>query len=464
MVIPRMIECNVYYQLAEISPLDYGLFKPLTGYFKKLIFYAINEHNIPPIYELAEILGRYLYGFTKYNSLVGYQQVYLNRLVSDILKILNKYPEFVQIWLLSEHESNFAQFVSKIPQNGRLPLFLIIKNFLVYDEAGEFNQEEHIVELFKLTRRSLSFSDWCQDSCNIMPVIIDTCVPIVNQISFRHNEEFAKYFRIFCSIVESSNPKTGNLYYSLYEQQVINIILVNETCDYLTFSILEQIIRSPTIDVLEKLFANTYMLAWVKDRLHDQEVLDVLTLLFRRHDKVLIRMLSNNKKSKFAPYSVTELGTQVMRITERDHTYISTIMAPTVRDMSEVTMFTFSTRTGISKVYLSLLLNYFQNQPTLNNFLNEFSSVVFLKLCFLNNQHARSIIEFLYNHYFEFLRLLQKHEKYKYDSLESRNLHVNNTFLQRRQKLLKELEGQISGAEVDGVDVTDSHESIVRAF
>ena len=111
LVIPRMIECNIYYQLAEISPLDYGLFKPLTIYFKKLISYAINEHNIPPIYELAEILGRYLYGFIKYNSLVGYQQVYLNKLVSDILKILNKYPEFLKIWILCENDSKFGHSV-----------------------------------------------------------------------------------------------------------------------------------------------------------------------------------------------------------------------------------------------------------------------------------------------------------------------------------------------------------------
>lgn len=449
LVIPRMIECNIYYQLAEISPLDYGLFKPLTIYFKKLISYAINEHNIPPIYELAEILGRYLYGFIKYNSLVGYQQVYLNKLVSDILKILNKYPEFLKIWILCENDSKFAQFVSGLPKNGRLPLYLIIKNFLVYDELGEFNQERNIIELFKLTRRSSSFADWCQESCNIISVIIDTCIPIINQVLYRHSDEFSRYFRVFCTIVENCNLKTGDFYYAQFEQQVINIILVNESCDYLTISMLECLICLPTIDVVEKLFANTYMLTWIKDRLHDQELLHILTLLFSNHDRVLIRMMSNSKKCKYAPYSVTNLGTQVMRITNNDTNFITTIMVPMVGEMKKVTMYTFSIRSGISKVYLTLLLNYFHNLLIFNNFLNEFSNIVFLKLGVLNNEHARMVVDFLYTNYFEFLRMFQKHEKYKYDSTESKNLHINKTYYQRRHDLLQEINGLLNEDDND---------------
>lgn len=447
-----MIECNVYYKLAEISPLDYGLFKPLTTYFKKLISYTINEQNIPPIYDLAETLGRYLYGFTNYNSLVGYQQVYLNKLVSDILKILNKYPEFLQIWMLCENDSKFARFLCKIPKSGRLPLFLIIKNFLIYDQMEEFNQERNIIDLFSLTRRSPSFAEWCQESCNIIMVIIETCIPIVNQVLYHHNDKFSKNFCIFCSIVESCDFKTGSIYYSQFEQQVVNIILVNDSCDYLTFSILESIICSPTIDVLEKLFANTYMLSWIKDRLHDQELLHVLTLLFSKHDKVLIRMLSNCKSSKFAPYPITELGTQVMRITENDVNFVTCIMTPMIRDINQVTMYTLSTRSSISKVYLILILNYFHNHPTFNNFLNEFSCVVFSKLSFYNNEHARAIIEFLYINYFEFLRMLRKHEKYKYDSMESKNLHTNKAYFQRYHELFQEIHGAVINNDAASTD------------
>ena len=49
-------------------------------------------------------------------------------------------------------------------------------------------------------------------------------------------------------------------------------------------------------------------------------------------------------------------------------------------------MYSINTITPITKVYLQVLLEYFQNTPAMNEALNTLSSILMLKLTFFDNK------------------------------------------------------------------------------
>ena len=75
---------------------------------------------------------------------------------------------------------------------------------------------------------------------------------------FHNVTEFAKYFKMFCLIVENCTPQIAQTYYNFFETQVLNVVLHNEIRHQhqLAFSVLQTIAEITTIKTMERVFDN----------------------------------------------------------------------------------------------------------------------------------------------------------------------------------------------------------------
>ena len=156
-VVLRMLETNVYMMLATIQTTDYNLFNQLTIYFKKLVTYTLQEDCLYTVNQVGEIFGCHLHGFTKYPLLVAFQLPYINRLIANIIRIC-KISNYITDLILPDGDSKLATLFQSLPNNTRLPMYQIIKNFLVVDSP--LDQTENVVELISLTKVSNCLDNW----------------------------------------------------------------------------------------------------------------------------------------------------------------------------------------------------------------------------------------------------------------------------------------------------------------
>ena len=125
------------------------------------------------------------------------------------------------------------------------------------------------------------------------------------------------------------------------------------------------------------------------------------------------------------PYSIEDLRLKAMKVCKRDTTEISSFMATTLKhQFKDLRMYSINTITPITKVYLQVLLEYFQNTPAMNEALNTLSSILMLKLTFFDNKDTRIVIEFLFDSYFNLRLLLEDYMLYRFDSIELQNHRI----------------------------------------
>ena len=433
-VVLRMLETNVYMMLATIQTTDYNLFNQLTIYFKKLVTYTLQEDCLYTVNQVGEIFGCHLHGFTKYPLLVAFQLPYINRLIANIIRICKKYPIILQIWILPDGDSKLATLFQSLPNNTRLPMYQIIKNFLVVDSP--LDQTENVVELISLTKVSNCLDNWFLQNKDLVNLLSNKCSNSIFQMKnldsrFHNVTEFAKYFKMFCLIVENCTPQIAQTYYNFFETQVLNVVLHNEIRHQhqLAFSVLQTIAEITTIKTMERVFDNECFTSWIKIVFEEVENLPNLFIslsnLFSKHEEILVKLMATKIKPSDEPYSIEDLRLKAMKVCKRDTTEISSFMATTLKhQFKDLRMYSINTITPITKVYLQVLLEYFQNTPAMNEALNTLSSILMLKLNFFDNKDTRIVIEFLFDSYFNLRLLLEDYMLYRFDSIELQNHRI----------------------------------------
>lgn len=433
-VVPRMIEIDVYMMLARIQTTDYNLFNQLTIYFKRLVNYTLQEDCVNYFHQIGETLGYYLHGFTKYPLLVAFQLPYLNRLVANTIKICNKYPVILQFWLLPECNSSFGNLFQSLPNNSRLPLYQIIKNFLIVDSP--LDQKENVIELISLTKMSPCLDEWFSQNKDLVYLLSNKCSTIIVQMEnldprFHNVTEFAKYFKMFCLIVENCTPTIAHLYYKIFETQILNVVLLNKTGhNQFVFSVLQTIADITTTNkTILRVFDNEYFTNWIRFIFEERENLRnlfiLLNALFSKHEDILVKLVTTKSKPEDEAYSIEELRLKAMKICKGGTTAISSFMVTTLKyQFKDMEMYSISTSAPIIKGYLHVLPEYFQNTPAMNEALNTISSILMLKLNFLDSKYTQIVIEFLFESYFNLRLLLEDYMLYRFDSIELKNHQI----------------------------------------
>ncbi|KAI5950748.1 hypothetical protein KGF54_003822 [Candida jiufengensis] len=399
------------------------------------------------IYSSFEIFNNYLNNFTIYKNLKDYQIPYLNKLITEILKIYYNNIKLFNQWFLENGINHKVENTNN--------LHYIILN-LLYNDFKICGYKNYL-EFIKLSNNSNAVCEYLIDKIKLYEYLVElyfkSLFPKKEEEKEPNNDE--ELLKTIILTLECSCEKVRNAYFTIYEKKydfdkMNECNFWNEFDDFI-LSALKIMDQYHTTKVMDEFFDNDLFFQYSTKKFqlyskgnteHYKSIkclknkgtkfnyfvdekfilyLDYLIMYLKNQTHSFTFLFGDENQENNEPNEESNklLRTQIMSI-ENSNTkdIVSNFMHILNNYSGYIESYTFKPKEIISNNYSKMLLQFFQNDPKLNSKLMELSLVIFLKFNLLNSSEFMKIINFLYEAHLTYFEQLKKYQKFEYDEIE----------------------------------------------
>lgn len=420
-----MLQHEFIIRLSTVICNDKQLFELTTYFVRTLIAYIKTNDCLAHLSMIATILTNYLNTFTTHNALAPYQLPYVNRLVGEVLKICDTYVEILSIWL--------KEIIAKpTTDQGRhhhpvslLPLQQIIENFLMndFDTFKTANWEDFI----KLSQKSAELTAYlCSQRTGVFDDMMNLYFFPSEEYLLLHVSVLEPVLSAVIKVMEDSSQKLGTHYFGKFINMLKKHLSLSVYNDDSIIFILQLLLNLGAVRTLGRLVDDFSFQLYLNDKFQDHRILEkvlyVLSDVLHRYDQCFLKLLSTKDDTQLSsPHStfLDQIRIKVMRIHGSNaqpvsHRFITLL----IDNSASLENYNLDTQSALVSQVFQLLLQYFQNKPSLDAALNQLSLMIFLKFNMLNSATFLEVIHYLIACYEVYHLHLKLFELYQYDTVE----------------------------------------------
>ncbi|KAI5948762.1 hypothetical protein KGF57_005160 [Candida theae] len=413
-------------QLSTVVCNDRQLFELTTYFIRTFMVYANTNDCREVIPIVATILSNHLNTLTIHNQLAPYQLPYTNRLVSDVLKICETNIDIIAIWLSESTSSSINEEIRRHSVNF-LPIQQIIENFLMHElKTFKTANWENFV---RLSRRSRQLNEYlCSQPISVFDTMTNLYFFPPQEDQLLHISVHEPVLSAVIKVIEGASPELGLRYFATFFNTFKKSSKAPGYNDDTMLFILQTSLSLGATTTLSKLFGNFFFQLYLNDKLQESRVsekfLCILADILHRQDTSILKLLSTKDANdmQFSGHNSTVLDNiriKVMDIHNGQVESVSERFTELILEYSaSLECYKLDVQGALISQVVQLLLQYFQNTPSLDASLNKFSLMLFLKFNMLSSATFVEVIHYLIISYEVYQLHLRMYELYQYDPVE----------------------------------------------
>ncbi|KAI5966730.1 uncharacterized protein KGF55_000139 [Candida pseudojiufengensis] len=428
-----------------------------------------NEFDLLIINSSFVVFDNYLNNFLIYNDLKNYQIPYLNKIITDILKIYHRKIELFNIW--------FERNGKNLKNNAINNLHFIILNLLYND--FEICGSGNYLEFIKLSNLSDIICNYLIEKLELFEYLVDLYFDSIFisdeveeeiEVEKASDDEFEeKMLRTIVLALEFCCEKLFQIYCSTFKSRYEDEKLFEKWDKFNKFllSILRIMDQDQTIQVIQKFFEDETFFNFATKHFdnynklvskHYQNIHNkgykfkiIVDENFVTFINYLVIYLKNNNNSftflfgdeemiddELIVDSETTLRSQIITIENIETNDLVAKFLYVINNHSiYINSFNFDPEKILSYNYLKILIQFFQNDPNLNSKIIELSTIIFLKFNMVNNIEFINVINFLYESYLTYLNQFKIYQKFEYDEIEKNKIKITPVIVKLSHVLLE---------------------------
>lgn len=425
--IPHLLQHEFPIKLSTVICNDKHLFELTTYFINTLVAYIRTNDCHEYLSTIAKVLSNHLKTFTTHSSLAPYQLSYINRLVSEVLKICESHTEILTDWL---SEVTFSTTTASGVCRHRvslLPIQQIIENFLTNElETFKTANWENFI---KLSQNSPELSDYlCSQQISVFDEMIKLYFFPSQEYQLLHISVLEPVLSAVITIMENSSTPVGSHYFGKFVTMFRKHLNLrgSHTDDSVVF-ILHTLLNLGATTTLNRLVDDFHFQLYLNDKLQDHQSLEtflyVLSKILYKQDQGFLKLLSTKNRTQMLIHNsnfMHYLRIKVKKIHNDDAEQVSHRFTDILTQYSSsLEPYIVDTHSALIFQYFKLLLQYFQNKPSLDTSLNQLSLMMFLKFNMHHNATFIEVVNYLIVSYELYHHHMKLYEMYQYDPIES---------------------------------------------